>query len=398
MNSILKKGNIFLEIERKYRANWINKEEFIDKCKLNKPYKKLNITGPDTYYENNEYVLRWRRSKDTNELTIKHRLSESSSLVREEIDLKVPNNHPKTIIKFITSLGFTKLFRIYKECSIFWYKTDKGTVSVVFYTVRKKNDKDRQFIEIEPEKGIPIHQSKSLINEWESKLGLSPGSRLNSPLLEIYSNKNTLLLEDYKYCYTCGKKKDINDFYYSRTVHRTLDNCKICIKQIENSVKRKISKKNYYETNKKEILNYHKEYRKLNKERIKELKKEYVAKKRKTNIQFKLAQNLRTRLYIALTKNKKDSHIKALGCSLTDLKEYIEKQFYKNPISGKDMNWSNWGKGKDTWQIDHILPLCNFNLSNKKEFLKACHYSNLRPLWYEEHLEKSKTEKVKKKH
>lgn len=33
------------------------------------------------------------------------------------------------------------------------------------------------------------------------------------------------------------------------------------------------------------------------------------------------------------------------------------------------------------------------DLTNKEEFLKACHYTNLRPLWFDEHSIKSVSER-----
>lgn len=52
-------------------------------------------------------------------------------------------------------------------------------------------------------------------------------------------------------------------------------------------------------------------------------------------------------------------------------------------------------QGTGTWQIDHIEPLCSFDLSDRIELLKACHYSNLRPLWNEEHVTKTIEDKRK---
>ena len=50
------------------------------------------------------------------------------------------------------------------------------------------------------------------------------------------------------------------------------------------------------------------------------------------------------------------------------------------------MTWENWGV--HGWHIDHIIPIDFYNLQNRDEFLKACHYTNLQPLWAEENLKK----------
>jgi hypothetical protein len=72
-----------------------------------------------------------------------------------------------------------------------------------------------------------------------------------------------------------------------------------------------------------------------------------------------------------------------LGCSIEELKRHLEYQWQVG------MSWDNWGKGDKCWNIDHILPLDNFNLSNKDEFFIACNYKNLQPLWESDNLKKS---------
>jgi hypothetical protein len=108
-----------------------------------------------------------------------------------------------------------------------------------------------------------------------------------------------------------------------------------------------------------------------------------VAKKRMEQIQAKLAALLRTRLYHAMKGNyKAGSAVRDLGCSIEFLKDYIESLFLP------EMSWNNRGKGSDKWHIDHILPLDSFDLTDPIQFKKACHYTNLQPLWEPDNLRK----------
>ena len=96
-----------------------------------------------------------------------------------------------------------------------------------------------------------------------------------------------------------------------------------------------------------------------------------------TDPQFRLAQVLRCRLGVSL---KSGSAVRDLGCSVSDLKVYLEKQFQPG------MTWANWSM--DGWHIDHIVPLASFDLTDREQFLKACHYTNLQPLWAKDNLSK----------
>ena len=101
----------------------------------------------------------------------------------------------------------------------------------------------------------------------------------------------------------------------------------------------------------------------------------------------KIASNLRSRLNKAVKNGyKSGSAVRELGCSIEELKTYLESKFYPHPITGEMMTWDNYGRGG--WHIDHVGPLCMFNLSDGLELRRACHYTNLQPLWAEDNLTK----------
>jgi len=124
---------------------------------------------------------------------------------------------------------------------------------------------------------------------------------------------------------------------------------------------------------------YSRNYYKKNKEEVKKRKKKYMKLRRHADISFKLICNLRTRLWGVLKLHKKSNSIKKLiGCSVKELKQYLENQFKIG------MTWENYGK----WHVDHIIPCCSFDLSKEREQRKCFNYANLRPLWAEENRSK----------
>lgn len=107
-------------------------------------------------------------------------------------------------------------------------------------------------------------------------------------------------------------------------------------------------------------------------------------KKMHNDIEYSLRRNLRKRLWVALKRDQKSgSAIKDLGCSISNLKIHLEKQFKSG------MTWENWSK--NGWHIDHKIPLAFFNLNDRDQFLQACHYTNLQPLWAHENESKRHT-------
>ena len=151
--------------------------------------------------------------------------------------------------------------------------------------------------------------------------------------------------------------------------------------------------KSYRDVNKDRIKAYKKAYREANKDRIKEKDKiyyesnkdkifSYYKNRLKTDIQYKLRHNLRARLKLAINNNQKiGSAVKDLGCTISELKSYLESKFQP------EMTWDNWAL--DGWHIDHIKPLVGFDLTDRNQLLEACHYTNLQPLWATDNLIKS---------
>lgn len=141
---------------------------------------------------------------------------------------------------------------------------------------------------------------------------------------------------------------------------------------------------------------YQKQYRIKNhsKVRISELKcktkrkengkeRAYLKLRYMNNIQYNMAYKLRKRLRSGIRKMfklNKISMVGNLGCSLEELKKYLESKFTK------DMSWKDLLEGKI--HIDHIKPLSKFDLTKEEEQRKAIHYSNLQPLWAKDNLSK----------
>jgi len=149
------------------------------------------------------------------------------------------------------------------------------------------------------------------------------------------------------------------------------------------------NQKKYYQANKQKLLEYGKNYYQKHREekiayarnqkRDRTKKTAYDSNKLKTDINFRLAHNLRSRLFQAIKKNYKVSHtIDLLDCSLNFFKDYLEAQFKPG------MSWDNYG----AWHIDHIRPCASFDLSKAEEQRACFHYTNLQPLWAKENLEK----------
>jgi len=137
--------------------------------------------------------------------------------------------------------------------------------------------------------------------------------------------------------------------------------------------------RNRYANNKTKLLEQNKKYRQENKSVLRNKARERY----NTDIQFKLRSLLRSRFRKAINrKSKKSSALTLLGCTIEELKTYLESLFTQG------MSWENFGFGDDKWNIDHIQPCVSFDLTIF-ENQKACfHFTNLQPLWQTENFSK----------
>lgn len=220
-----------------------------------------------------------------------------------------------------------------------------------------------------------------------------------------------------KKCCRCKENKSINEFGKDKHCKDGLSwECKQCRKEL------------YSKWYKSKGIEYHKRWRKINKEKLnsrsleyyhrnKESIREKLNKKYKIDNDFRLmhlrsknnweknnpekiklqkkrhyeklklnplqrvSMNIRNGIYKSLKRNKNGYHWEDLvGYKLENLKKHLEKQF----ING--MNWDNYG----LWHIDHIIPVSAFNFQkhNNIDFKKCWNLKNLQPLWKKDNLEK----------
>ena len=98
--------------------------------------------------------------------------------------------------------------------------------------------------------------------------------------------------------------------------------------------------------------------------------------KYKTDINFRLIQNTRYRLYHALKGNVKSSPtIDILGIDIILYRKWIEWQMTP------EMNWQSI-------EIDHVKAICLFEVSGVEELKEAFSWKNIQPLLKPDHQKK----------
>lgn len=178
-----------------------------------------------------------------------------------------------------------------------------------------------------------------------------------------------------KVCKDCGEEKCENLFFKK---HANCKSCHLLKKKRwreENLEEYKKQNKKYYESTKEEQSIKKKVWIQNNREKY----NSYWIKRKNEDPEFKLLSGMRSRLWSYLKKQnitKKNKTIDIVGCSPSELREYLEKQF----VDG--MSWEN----RNLWNIDHIIPLSS--AKTEEELYKLFHYTNLQPLWMIDNIKK----------
>ena len=103
----------------------------------------------------------------------------------------------------------------------------------------------------------------------------------------------------------------------------------------------------------------------------------YRRERRQRDPAFRMMDNLRRRLNLALQGKSKSARTQALlGCTPEECLAHIEAQFTE-------------GMTHENTEVDHIVPCASFNLENELEQRQCFHFSNLQPLFPPENRHKS---------
>ena len=184
-------------------------------------------------------------------------------------------------------------------------------------------------------------------------------------------------LYDYDLIKKCCRCKNVllkSSFYKNKTKRDGYaSDCVSCRKQYYNENREKTKK--YYEENRDKI----KKYRFDNKDKINEC----FRKRKDSDLNFKLASNLRSRTSTAFKSQnvrKTNKTFDLLGCSHSFFKNWIIHQLYGN------MTIENYGT---VWQIDHCSAVASFNLLDENDMKKCFNWINLRPMYSSENISKN---------
>ena len=222
------------------------------------------------------------------------------------------------------------------------------------------------------------------------KWAMSIQASLNSILNNLNINCYTILMETEsesileKTCNMCQSIITLNNYrkYNENSYSKT---CKKCLNELDRIRKINRRKKraetfmiNCEKCNNKKPLKDFAKLKKFYKKKIcvscypdflREQKNDWCKNESNNNVNYRLKKSLAARLRVVLLKN--NSTMNYIGCNIQYLKEWFEYNFTD------EMNWDNYGS---LWSIDHVIPVCKFNLETENEKFLCWNWTNLVPV------------------
>lgn len=103
-----------------------------------------------------------------------------------------------------------------------------------------------------------------------------------------------------------------------------------------------------------------------------------LREKRKSNTEWRIKQNLRHRVYMALKGHiKSDNTLNLLGCTIPEFWDHLEPKFQPG------MTRENYGP---VWHLDHTKPCASFDLKNPREQRQCFNWRNTQPMFGAENI------------
>jgi len=190
-----------------------------------------------------------------------------------------------------------------------------------------------------------------------------------------------------KKCKKCSEEKPLTEYCKRKGekdgLHRY---CKGCMNGEFGSyynTTRKYTGKDYYNQYRKENKEYFNTYSNQHYHENKDYYREYNNTRSATDPIFRLKHAINSNINSNLRKYlqiKHDKSMNYLGTTMEQYCQYLEQQFTL------EMNWDNYGS---YWEIDHILPIDSFDLTNEEQLYQCFNYTNTRPLHWLENKQKS---------
>lgn len=184
-----------------------------------------------------------------------------------------------------------------------------------------------------------------------------------------------------KLCKLCNQELPLHNFKYGK------NSCYECQKRMSRDWKaRNRDKTNEYSrqwklANQDKVSVYNSNYNLQNRENIQLRSSAYHTSRAKIDPSFKLAKSLRNRYRKVLKDGRlDDSSMILLGCSIDAFRTWLQYRF------DEVMTFENYGP---IWHLDHVVPVCKFNLTDENEVRKCFHWSNFQPLHSFENQKKS---------